>query len=451
MPSVPVRCVQVDSADHTYLAGPTWIPTHNSTLALDLARAASVHAGQTSVIFSLEMSRNEITMRLLSAEARVALHHMRTGQLSDDDWTRLARRMSEVADAPLFIDDSPNMSMMEIRAKCRRLKQRHELKLVIIDYLQLMSSPKRVENRQQEVSELSRSLKLLAKELNVPVVALSQLNRGPEQRTDKRPMLSDLRESGCLTADTTLLRADTGAPVTFRELLDHGHDGISVWSLDEQRRLVAAPITNVFPSGVKEVYRLKLASGREVKASGNHPFLTFTEWRPVDQLRVGDRIGIPRHIPEPISVGLGWTEGRLGLLAHLIGDGCVLHGQPVHYTSNDRSQPGLRRERRGCRVRYHTPAGGTEDVVAQATCPPRTGARMAATTRCTTWFRELGIEDLRSHQKRIPDVLHSCEQPARSRCSCGICGRRTGVSGTRAATQPRRRITPRSPGSWLTA
>jgi replicative DNA helicase len=205
VPSVPVRCVQVESADHTYLAGPTWIPTHNSTLALDLARAASVHAGQAAVIFSLEMSRNEITMRLLSAEARVALHHMRTGQLSDDDWTRLARRMSEVADAPLFIDDSPNMSMMEIRAKCRRLKQRHDLKLVIIDYLQLMSSPKRVENRQQEVSELSRSLKLLAKELNVPVVALSQLNRGPEQRTDKRPMLSDLRESGSIEQDSDMV------------------------------------------------------------------------------------------------------------------------------------------------------------------------------------------------------------------------------------------------------
>jgi replicative DNA helicase len=203
--SVPVRCVQVDSADHMYLAGRGWIPTHNSTLALDLARAAAVHAGQTAVIFSLEMSRNEITMRLLSAEARVALHAMRTGQLGDDDWSRLARRMSEVADAPLFIDDSPNMSMMEIRAKCRRLKQRHDLKLVIIDYLQLMSSPKRVENRQQEVSELSRSLKLLAKELNVPVVALSQLNRGPEQRTDKRPMLSDLRESGSIEQDSDMV------------------------------------------------------------------------------------------------------------------------------------------------------------------------------------------------------------------------------------------------------
>ncbi|MDQ2874644.1 MAG: replicative DNA helicase [Actinomycetota bacterium] len=203
--SMPVRCVQVDNADHMYLAGRTWIPTHNSTLALDFARSAAIHAGMTTVIFSLEMSRNEITMRLLSAEARVGLHAMRTGQLGDEDWTRLARRMSEVADSPLFIDDSPNMSMMEIRAKCRRLKQRNDLKLVIIDYLQLMSSPKRVENRQQEVSELSRSLKLLAKELGVPVIALSQLNRGPEQRTDKRPMLSDLRESGSIEQDSDMV------------------------------------------------------------------------------------------------------------------------------------------------------------------------------------------------------------------------------------------------------
>jgi replicative DNA helicase len=151
------------------------------------------------------MGRNEITMRLLSAEARVPLSTMRTGQMNDDDWARLARRMSEVADAPLFIDDSPNVSLMEIRAKCRRLKQRHDLKFVIIDYLQLMSSPKRVENRQQEVSDMSRSLKLLAKELEVPVIALSQLNRGPEQRTDKKPLLSDLRESGSIEQDSDVV------------------------------------------------------------------------------------------------------------------------------------------------------------------------------------------------------------------------------------------------------
>src|SRR4029077_15571977 len=184
-----------------------------STLALDLARAAAIKHRLATVMFSLEMSRNEITMRLLSAEARVPLHAMRPGPMGEEDWTRLARRMSEVVDAPLFIDDSSNMSLMEIRAKCRRLKQRHNLRLVIVDYLQLMSSPRRVENRQQEVSDMSRSLKLLAKELDVPVIAISQLNRGPEQRNDKRPLLSDLRESGCLTAQTRVLRADTGTQV----------------------------------------------------------------------------------------------------------------------------------------------------------------------------------------------------------------------------------------------
>jgi replicative DNA helicase len=203
--SVAVRCVQVDNADHMYLASRSMIPTHNSTLALDFARAAAIRHHMATVLFSLEMGRNEITMRLLSAEARVPMQTMRAGQMNDDDWSRLARRMSEVADAPLFIDDSPNMSLMEIRAKCRRLKQRHDLKFVIVDYLQLMSSPRRVENRQQEVSDMSRSLKLLAKELEVPVVALSQLNRGPEQRTDKRPLLSDLRESGSIEQDSDVV------------------------------------------------------------------------------------------------------------------------------------------------------------------------------------------------------------------------------------------------------
>ena len=203
--SVPVRCIQVDADDHLYLAGTSMIPTHNSTMGLDIARSASIRHGLTSVIFSLEMSRTEITMRMLSAEAKIPLQKLRQGRLEDADWTKMARTMGELSDAPLFIDDSPNMSLMEIRAKCRRLKQRHDLKIVIIDYLQLMSSGKRVESRQQEVSEFSRALKLLAKELEVPVIAISQLNRGPEQRTDKKPQMSDLRESGSIEQDADMV------------------------------------------------------------------------------------------------------------------------------------------------------------------------------------------------------------------------------------------------------
>jgi replicative DNA helicase len=176
-----------------------------STLGLDFARSCSVKHGMTSAIFSLEMSRTEITMRLLSAEAQIRLTDMRSGRMGDEDWTRMARRMSEISEAPLFIDDSPNLTMMEIRAKARRLRQRNDLKLLVLDYLQLMTSGKRVESRQQEVSEFSRQIKLLAKELEVPVVAISQLNRGPEQRTDKRPMLSDLRESGSIEQDADMV------------------------------------------------------------------------------------------------------------------------------------------------------------------------------------------------------------------------------------------------------
>ena len=176
-----------------------------STLGLDFARSAAIKNDMPTIIFSLEMGRSEIAMRLLSAEASVPLQHMRKGTVHTNDWTTIASTRGRINDAPLYIDDSPNMTLVEIRAKCRRLKQRVGLKMVIIDYLQLMTSGKKVESRQQEVSEFSRALKLLAKELNVPVIAISQLNRGPEQRADKKPALSDLRESGSLEQDADMV------------------------------------------------------------------------------------------------------------------------------------------------------------------------------------------------------------------------------------------------------
>jgi replicative DNA helicase len=176
-----------------------------STLGLDFARAAAIEHDLPTIIFSLEMGRSEIAMRLLSAEAAVPLQSMRKGTVHTQDWKTIAQTRGRINDAPLYIDDSPNMTLVEIRAKCRRLKQRVGLKMVIIDYLQLMTSGKRVESRQQEVSEFSRALKLLAKELNVPVIAISQLNRSPEQRADKKPALSDLRESGSLEQDADLV------------------------------------------------------------------------------------------------------------------------------------------------------------------------------------------------------------------------------------------------------
>jgi replicative DNA helicase len=188
---------------HNFVAND--IVVHNSTLGLDVARHAAVRGSVPTVVFSLEMSRTELVQRLMCAECTVDMQRLRTGRMEESDWTRLTRSLGKLADAPLFIDDSPGTTMMEIRAKCRRLRQRHGLGLVVVDYLQLMQPSKRFESRQQEVSEISRSLKLLAKELEVPVIAISQLSRQPEARSDKKPMLSDLRESGALEQDADMV------------------------------------------------------------------------------------------------------------------------------------------------------------------------------------------------------------------------------------------------------
>ncbi|MFI0742383.1 replicative DNA helicase [Streptomyces sp. NPDC021100] len=176
-----------------------------SVLALDFARACAIKHGRPAALFSLEMGEAEIMNRLTAAEARVGLHHLTSGDPSPEDWQRIARAVPRVADAPLYLDVTPNTTALEIKAKCRRLQQRGGLDLVVIDYLQLMTSGRKAENRQVEVSEMSRSLKLMAKELGLPVVVLSQLNRGPEQRADKKPMIADLRESGSIEQDADLV------------------------------------------------------------------------------------------------------------------------------------------------------------------------------------------------------------------------------------------------------
>jgi replicative DNA helicase len=375
-----------------------------STLGLDIARSASVKHGLPAAIFSLEMSKTEITMRLLSAEARVPLHHMRSGTMTDDDWSRLARRMGEVAEAPLYIDDSPNLTMMEIRAKARRLRQRNDLQLVVIDYLQLMSGNKKAENRQQEVSELSRSLKLLAKELEIPVIAMSQLNRGAEQRTDKKPQIADLRESGCLPASTRVLRADTGCEVTLGELFRSGATDVPVWSLDDSLRYVRRHLTHVFSTGRKQVFRLRLASGKQVTATANHPFLTYDGWRPLGELSTGARLAVPRHVPAP-ETEQAWPEAHVVMLAHLLGDGSFVKRQPIRYASVDEANLAA--------VTEAAQAFGitaVRDEYAAARC---TTLRLPAPFHLThgrrnpiaAWLDELGLFGLRSHEKFVPAAV----------------------------------------------
>jgi replicative DNA helicase len=323
--------------------------------------------------------------------------------MNDDDWQKLARKMAEVSSAPLFIDDSPNMTMMEIRAKARRLKQRHELRLIVIDYMQLMTSGRKVESRQLEVSEFSRQIKLLAKELEVPIIALSQLNRGPEQRGDKRPMMSDLRESGCLSADTRLMRADTNAEITLGELLESGAREIPVWSLDDRLKLVPRTLTHAFPSGVKPVFELTLASGRRLRATSNHKFLTHDGWMPLSELAPGSRLGALRHVPPPLEVK-SRDDDEIVILAHMLGDGSFVKRQPIRYASIDEAN--LVAVSDAARRRFGITAKRDDDAVAGVTT-----LRLPAPYRLThgrrnpiaAWLDEDQLFGLRSHETFVPD------------------------------------------------
>jgi replicative DNA helicase len=271
-----------------------------TSFALGMASHAALEAHRPVLFFSLEMSRIELSQRLLCSEARVDSTKVRNGRLTDDDWRRISHAIGRLGDAQLWIDDNPHVTVMEIRSKARRLQSKvGQLGMIVVDYIQLMTGNSRAENRQTEVAEISRGLKILARELQCPVVALAQLNRGLEQRADKRPMLADLRESGCLTAATRLLRADSNTEVTLGELVVSGERDVPVWSLDDRWRLTPARLTHAFPSGVKPVFRMTLASGRVVEATANHRFRTVDGWVPLGELQEGARLAVPRPAALP--------------------------------------------------------------------------------------------------------------------------------------------------------
>ena len=276
-----------------------------TALALSIASNAAINSRRPVLVFSLEMSHLELTQRLLCAEARVDSKRVRNGKLSAADWEKIAHATGRLGDAPLWIDDNPNLTIMEIRSRARRLRAKvGDLGLIVVDYLQLMSGRSSAENRQVEVSEISRGLKILARELECPVLALSQLSRQLELRADKRHILADLRESGCLTGDTRITLADTGETTTMGELAGRGATNVPVWTLDRHFRLRRTTMSRVFPTGTKVVYEVRLASGRRVKASGNHPFFALEGWFALDDLDVGDQVAVPVGGAWPDSVGV---------------------------------------------------------------------------------------------------------------------------------------------------
>jgi replicative DNA helicase len=322
---------------------------------------------------------------------------VRTGKLEDDEWPRLTSAVNMLAEAPIFIDDTPALSPTELRARARRLKREQgDLALIVIDYLQLMQVPGNAENRATEISAISRSLKALAKELGVPVIALSQLNRSLEQRPNKRPVMSDLRE--CVTGDTRVLLTD-GRRVPIRDLVGTRPQ---VWAVNEWQKIVAASAERVWPVGRRPIFELRLASGRKMTATGEHRVLAERGWVKLDDLAEGDRVAIARALP-PISDTVAWPEDHCVLLAHLVGDGSYLAGQPLRYctASEENSAAVAEAAARafGVTVNRHAGRGAWHQLVFSGN-----GNRWHA-AGVNKWLRELGVFDQRSCEKCLPEPV----------------------------------------------
>jgi len=285
---------------HNFIAND--ICVHNTTLSLNIAQHAAIQHQFPVAIFSLETSKEQLVQRFLCAEAEVDGSKLRTGFLSDSDWPKLARAMGRLSEAPIFIDDSATISVIEMRAKARKLKAEHGLGLIVVDYLQMIQSYKRTENRTQEISEIARSLKSLAKELDIPLIAVSQLSRAVEVTGTRRPLLSHLRE--CVTADTVVWDADTGRRWSVGEV-----STVRTWprllSLAAQGRIVPVRPTAVFEKGEHDVFEIRTSAGRRLRATSKHPILTPDGWRELGSLRFGAAVvaarGVGLHGEEPLA------------------------------------------------------------------------------------------------------------------------------------------------------
>jgi replicative DNA helicase len=381
-----------------------------TSLALNIALHSALEANKSVAIFSLEMSKEQLTERLLTEQAQIDAQRMHRGLLTEAEFDRVSNALGPLGEAKIYIDDTPVMDELSLQLKARQAKMRHGIDMILIDYLQLMHGRARGDdNRVQEVSSISRSLKGLARELRIPVIAISQLSRAPEQRPDKRPILSDLRESGCLAGDTLIYLPDEGTYVPIKDLA--GTTGFRVLALDKGWwRMQAKKVTSAFATGRKPVFKLTTNLGRNIRATANHKFLTMEGWRRLDELVPGDRIALPRFLQGPGTDTMSHEE--LGLLGHLIGDGCTLPSHAIQYTTKD---PTLAEEV----VRLATAVFGSEvrprispeRSWIQVFIPPTRHLTHGVRNPVRVWLEELGAFGLRSYDKRVPAKVFNQSLP----------------------------------------
>jgi replicative DNA helicase len=366
-----------------------------TTLAVNIAENAALGSNKSAAIFSMEMSAESLTLRMISSLGRINQSNLRSGRLEEQDWPRIDSAMTQLGNAKIFIDETPALTPTEIRARARRLKRERGLDLIVVDYLQLMQVAGTKENRATEISEISRSLKALAKELKVPVIALSQLNRGVEQRVEKKPVMSDLRE--CVTGETLVCLAD-GRRVPIRDLVGQTPE---VWAMSEDQKIIKAQSDLVWSKGVRQVFRVTLASGRSLRATANHRVFTGDGWRTVSELALGSRVALGREFPSITNPAV-WSDEQICLLGHLVGDGSYLKNRPLRYTTGSEANSKLVTEcaiALGSTVTRHAGRGNWHQLVIAGN-----GNRWHH-TGVNAWLRGLGIYDQRSHQKHLPPAV----------------------------------------------
>jgi replicative DNA helicase len=379
---------------HNFVAND--ICVHNTAFVLNIARNIASTQKLPVAIFSLEMSKQQLVYRLLSSELALETSRLRTGRLNPNEWTILGQGINQLSEMPIFIDDTPNISVNEMRSKARRLQaeQGGALGLVLIDYLQLMEGSS--DNRVQELSKITRSLKGLARELNVPIISLSQLSRGVESRTNKRPMMSDLRE--CVTGDTLVWLAD-GRRLPIAELVGQMPEVIS---MNERGCLIKAQADCIWEVGTKPVFELTTVSGRKIKATGKHRLYTLNGWRQLQNLRAGDRLAVANHMPMMGQPSERWPDLHVILLAHLIGDGSYITHQPLRYTTASEDNSAIVKaaaESFGCTVNRHAGKGNWHQLVISGNGDRWHPAGVGL------WLKELGIFNQRSAEKRVPAAI----------------------------------------------
>jgi replicative DNA helicase len=366
-----------------------------TTLAVNIAENAALGSKKSAAIFSMEMSAESLTLRMISSLGRINQSNLRSGRLEEQDWPRIDSAMTQLSGANIFIDETPALTPTEIRARARRLKRERGLDLIVVDYLQLMQVAGTKENRATEISEISRSLKALAKELKVPVIALSQLNRGVEQRVEKKPVMSDLRE--CVTGETLVCLAD-GRRVPIRDLVGQTPE---VWAMSEDQKIIKAQSDLVWSKGVRQVFRVALASGRSLRATPNHRVFTGDGWQTVGELKLGSRVAIGRQFPS-VSNPVVWSDAQICLLGHLVGDGSYLKNLPLRYTTASEDNSKLVTEcaiALGSTVKRRAGRGNWHQLLISNNGNHWPAAGVGA------WLKELGIYNQRSHRKHLPPAV----------------------------------------------